>query len=393
MAGVLGRYQMTGKAAFVYSPEYQRYQFNNKEHPFNPMRLKITYDLLLRTGLLTQQDLVQPRIATEAELAMVHSQEYINAVCKASDGFEHEDLSQFELGTEDNPIFSGMHSAASLIVGGTLTAVDLVMENKVKHAVNIAGGWHHAHGNRASGFCIYNDPAVAIAYLRKKYNIRVLYIDIDAHHGDGVQNIFYDDPDVLVISLHESGHYLFPGTGDIYEQGSGYGYGYTINLPVEPFTEDESFISVFEGAVVPNARAFGPHIIISQNGCDGHYLDPLTHLSLTMKGYSKIFELIHWLAEQLCDGKLVALGGGGYNVWQVVPRVWAMLWSQITERELNKNMPLDWIKKWEPISGKKLPRSIFDPPDLVPQIPRRDEINEKNQIIVNRVMKQSVLLF
>jgi len=383
---------MKGSVAFIYSPEYLRYNFG-EQHPLNSLRLQMTYDLLLQLGVLQQEEIVHPRMATEAELTLVHSPEYIKAVCKASSGYEGEDFALYELGTEDNPIFQGMHSAASLIVGGTLMAAEMVIEGKVKHAVNIAGGLHHAHRSNASGFCIYNDAAVAIAYLRKKYDLRVLYIDTDAHHGDGVQSIFYNDPEVLVISIHESGYYLFPGTGDIHEQGSGPGYGTTINVPLEPFTEDESWISAFESVVIPSARAFAPHIIVSQNGCDGHYLDPLTHLSLTMKSYSEIPRLTHQLAEQLCEGRLIALGGGGYNIWQVVPRAWALLWCRVSEREIGEELPEGWIKKWERVSGEKLPRTVFDLPDSIPEIPRQEEINEKNQITLNRVMRQSVLFF
>lgn len=379
------------RTAFIYSDDYQKYRFNEK-HPFDPFRLRLTYDLLTQSGLLRSDDLVPPRSATEAELETVHTRDYIDAVIQAGMGKDHENLSQYDLGTEDIPIFEDMHPAAALAVGGTLTATELVMEGKARHAMNIAGGLHHAHKNKASGFCIYNDAAVAIAYLRKKYDVRVLYLDIDAHHGDGVQNIFYDDPNVLVISIHESGHYLFPGTGDIYEQGSNSGYGYTINLPMEPYTEDESFVSLFEAVVVPHVHAFSPHIIISQNGCDGHHLDPLTHLSFTTEGYLKIFHLIHDLAEELCDGKLVALGGGGYNVWQVVPRVWALLWGQLIGESLDGPVPDGWIGKWEDMCGGVLPRFYRDSPDLVPKIPREKEINEKNQIIANRVMRQSVLL-
>jgi len=383
---------MTGTAVFVYSSDYLKYSFG-RNHPLNPIRLETTYDLLTEMGLLDEKDVVCPRMAEEEELALVHSPEYINAVVEAGKNPKGGDFINYELGTEDNPIFEGMHEAASLIAGGTLTAVEAVVEGKARHAVNIAGGLHHAQRDKASGFCIYNDAAVAIAYLRKKYDLRVMYIDTDAHHGDGVQDIFYDDPDVLVVSLHESGHYLFPGTGDIYEQGTGLGYGTTINIPFEPFTEDESWISAFERVVIPNARAFAPHIIISQHGCDGHHLDPLTHLSLTMKSYEEIPRLVHMLAEQLCEGRLVALGGGGYNIWQVVPRAWAFLWCQIAQRNAHEKLPESWVKKWESISGEKLPKTMSDPPDLVPPIPRRKEIIEKNYITMNRVLRQSVMFF
>lgn len=381
---------MNTGAAFVYSPDFLTYRFHDT-HPFDPVRLAITYDLLAETGLLLQRDLVQPRAATEQELLLVHSHGYIQAVCGASNGRADEEyLSRYDLGTEDVPVFKGMHLAASLAVGGSLTAAELVLEGKKKHAVNLAGGLHHAQRGSASGFCIYNDAAVAIAWIRQKYGARVLYIDTDAHHGDGVQNIFYDDPEVMVISLHESGHYLFPGTGDIHERGRGEGYGSTINVPLEPLTEDDSWISAFHSVVVPNARMFAPEIIISQNGCDGHYLDPLTHLTLTMKSYVEIPAAVHELAEQLCDGRLVVLGGGGYNIWQVVPRAWAYLWSIVSGRPAGEYLPASWIQKYEKRSGEKIPGTFHDPENLVPLISRREEIKEKNQITVNRVMRQSL---
>ena len=274
-----------------------------------------------------------------------------------------------------------------------MTAAELVLEGKVKHAVNIAGGLHHAKRQKASGFCVYNDAAVAIAWIREKYDARVLYIDIDAHHSDGVQDIFYEDPDVMVISIHESGNYLFPGTGSIFEQGAGDGFGTTINVPLEPLTEDDSWISAFNSVVIPNARMFAPDIIISQNGCDGHYLDPLTHMALTMKSYQEAFVSIHQLAEQLCDGRLVALGGGGYNIWQVVPRAWALLWSTLSGQELGQELPASWLRKYEEVSGERIFRRYLDREGLVPHIPRREEIREKNRITVERIVRQSWSLF
>lgn len=381
---------MKAEAAFVYSPDYLNYRFH-ESHPFNPMRLRITVDLLTQLGVLDQKDIFEPRLATEQELSLVHTSEYLNAVRRAGTGEgSYYDFSKFELGTEDVPVFKGMYYASSLTVGGTLNAAELVLENKVKHAVNIAGGLHHAHRGKASGFCVFNDAAIAIAWIKKKYGARVLYIDSDAHHGDGVQNIFYNDPDVMVISIHESGNYLFPGTGSIHEQGTGDGFGTTVNIPMEPFTEDASWISAFKSVVIPHARMFAPDIIISQNGCDGHFLDPLTHLALTMKSYKEIPNAVHELAEQLCDGRLIALGGGGYSIWQVVPRAWALLWSSISGRDLGKRLPAAWIEKGEQSSGEFIPPTFEDPVGLVPDIPRREEIIEKNQLIVNRVIRQSV---
>ncbi|MGI6554244.1 MAG: acetoin utilization protein AcuC [Bacillota bacterium] len=384
---------MSRAAAFIYSPEYLSYHFHD-HHPFNPQRLKNTFDLLIEAGVLDNEDVCEPCQAEDQELGLVHTGDYLDAVRRAGSGKSGvDDLARFELGTEDVPVFEGMHSASSLVVGGTLTAAELVLEGKVKHAINIAGGLHHARRQKASGFCVYNDAAVAIAWIKQKFGVRILYIDIDAHHGDGVQDIFYEDPDVMVISIHESGNYLFPGTGSIHEQGKGDGVGTTINIPLEPFTEDDSWISAFNSVVIPQARMFAPDIIISQNGCDGHYLDPLTHLALTMKSYQAAFSAIHQLAEQLCDGRLVALGGGGYSIWQVVPRAWALLWSILSGRDLGKKLPASWLKKYGGISGESIPCSYSDPEGMVPPIPRREEIKEKNLLTIERIIRQSWAMF
>ena len=381
---------MSSKAAFVYSPDLLKYRFHDN-HPFNPLRLRITVELLREAGILEDKDIVAPRLASEEELKLIHSPDYLEAVSRAGNGTsDSEDLLKYELGTEDVPVFEGMHWASSLTVGGTLTAVEMVMEDKVKHAVNIAGGLHHAQEAKASGFCVYNDAAIAIAWIKKKYGARVLYIDTDAHHGDGVQNAFYDDPDVMVISIHESGHYLFPGTGNIYEQGSGDGFGATVNIPMEPFTEDASWISAFKSVVIPHARMFVPDIIISQHGCDGHFLDPLTHLALTMRSFEEIPAVILDLAEQLCQGRLVALGGGGYSFWQVVPRAWSLLWSTVSGRSVGDHLPDSWIKMAEQQSGESVFRTFSDPEDLVTNVARSEEIKEKNDLTVSRIMRQSV---
>lgn len=380
---------MARETAFIYSAELLQYRFHDK-HPFNPLRLKLTVDLLREAGLIGEEDIVPPRLASEEELNLVHLMDYVEAVGRAGDGtFNERDLYQYELGSEDVPVFPGMHRASSLIVGATLTAAELVLEDRVKHGVNIAGGLHHAQPGKASGFCVYNDAAVAIAWIKKKYGARVLYIDTDAHHGDGVQNVFYDDPDVMVISIHESGRYLFPGTGDIFEQGKGEGFGTTVNIPMEPLTGDASWISAFKSVVIPHARLFVPDIIISQHGCDGHYLDPLSHLALTMASFKEIPRIIHWLAEQLCQGRLVVLGGGGYN-WQVVPRAWALLWSAVSERKLEDRLPEAWIDKYQQEMGEFVPRTFSDPETLVPPGARSEEIIEKNQLTVDRVMRKSV---
>ncbi|GIM44477.1 hypothetical protein DNHGIG_00260 [Collibacillus ludicampi] len=295
---------MSKNSAFIYSPQFLRYKFAD-EHPFNPKRLEMTFDLLSTLGLVQEHQLVSPRPASVEELMLVHDPVYIDAVKRASQETREEEREHFRifgLNTEDNPLFPDMHEATRLIVGGTIVAADLVMEGTFAHAFNMAGGLHHAHRRLASGFCIYNDIAVAIAYVKKKYGIRIAYVDTDAHHGDGVQWIFYDDPDVLTISLHETGKYLFPGTGAVSERGIGRGYGYSFNLPLEAFTEDDSYLECLIAALTPLLHRFKPDLIISQHGCDVHRFDPLAHLSTTTRVFRDIPKFIHELAHEVCDG-------------------------------------------------------------------------------------------
>ncbi len=275
-------------SVFIYSPSYQTYMFH-QEHPFNQQRVLLTYDLLKTINAFDDGDIVTPRLASEEELSLVHTDDYIQAVKLAGAGkLPAEEGESYGLGTEDTPVFAGMHEAASLLVGGTLTAADWVMSGQALHAANLGGGLHHGFRGRASGFCIYNDSAVAIQYIQKKYSARVLYIDTDAHHGDGVQFTFYDNPDVCTLSIHETGRYLFPGTGQIQEKGSGKGYGYSFNIPLDAFTEDDSFLEAYRTAASEVAAYFEPDVIISQNGADAHYYDPLTHLSATINIYEEI---------------------------------------------------------------------------------------------------------
>lgn len=378
---------MSRRSRLIYSPDFTAYYFHD-EHPFNQRRLLLTHDLMRAYGLLSDEDVSAPRRATDEEIALIHDPRYIEIV--REQGHREDELPQsasFGLGTEDVPIFSQMHEATSLIVGGTLQAVDLVMNGHADHAFNPAGGLHHAFRGRASGFCIYNDCAIAIAYLRKHWNARVLYIDTDAHHGDGVQWAFYDDPAVLTISLHETGKYLFPGTGNLTERGEGSGYGYSVNVPLDAFTEDDSFLEIYHNLVPTVARGFKPDVIVTQNGCDAHTYDPLTHLSCSMRIYQEIPRLAHQLAHELCGGRWIATGGGGYDIWRVVPRAWTLLWSEMTDQPLTDGpLPQSWLSAWQPKSELALPTHLFDDVNPFPPIPRRKEITEKNRVTLERAL-------
>ncbi len=375
-------------SAFVFSDSLLRYRFH-ADHPFNQKRIILTKDLLEEINLLTKNEVIKPRVATEDELALFHDRAYINAVKQAGNGkMSKEGGYQFGLGTEDTPIFPDMHEASSTLVGGTLTAVDAVLNGNYQHALNLGGGLHHGFKRKASGFCIYNDGAVAIKYIRKKFNLKVLYIDTDAHHGDGVQEAFYDDPNVCTVSIHETGRYLFPGTGNVNERGIKDGHGYSFNLPVDAFTQDESFIHIYESALTEIVAFFKPDVIVSQNGVDAHSYDPLTHLCSTMKTFEHIPLLAHELAHKYCGGKWIALGGGGYDIWRVVPRAWAQIWSAMkTGKVIKGNLPTTWIDRWQNESPLPLPLNWHDNEDIVPVIPRKLAIAEKNNQILDRAIK------
>ncbi|WP_307341452.1 acetoin utilization protein AcuC [Metabacillus malikii] len=377
---------MEKDSAFIYSTLFQDYKFH-QNHPFNQLRVELTYDLLKEMKALNESDIVAPRLATDEELALVHDRKYINAVKLAGKNkLDPEEALLFGLGTEDTPVFPNMHEASSRLVGGTLTAVDAVMEGKVLHAANFGGGLHHGFRGKASGFCIYNDSSVAIKYIQEKYQAKVLYVDTDAHHGDGVQWTFYDDPTVCTVSIHETGRYLFPGTGQVTERGTGQGYGYSFNIPLDAFTEDDSWLDAYRQTLSEVAAFFKPDVIITQNGTDAHYYDPLTHLSASMAIYHEIPKLAHEIAHTYCQGRWIAVGGGGYDIWRVVPRAWSLIWMEMKQLKLPEQLPDVWLEKWQKEAPVTLPKNWYDANDLYKPIPRRQEIEEKNSLTVTKAL-------
>lgn len=304
---------------FIFTPSYQTYQFH-QDHPFNQLRVYVTYDLLNTMNAFAKGEIIAPRMASESELSLVHTSDYIKAVKLAGAGkLPAADGEGYGLGTEDTPVFAGMHEAASLFGGRDIDGCRLCHDRHGKTRPQSRRRASPRIQRRASGFCIYNDSSVVIRYLQKNYHARVLYIDTDAHHGDGVQFTFYDDPSVCTVSIHETGRYLFPGTGQVQERGHGEGYGYAFNIPLDAFTEDQSFIDSYRTAVTEIAEFFKPDVILTQNGADAHFYDPLTHLCTTMRIYEEIPKLAHELAHKYCDGRWIAVGGGGYDIWRVVP--------------------------------------------------------------------------
>ena len=378
----------TADAAFVYSIEEHSYHFHDK-HPFNPLRLTLTKDLLEACNSLDTNKILKPRKATEEELALVHDLAFIDAVKLAgANKLSAEKARSYGLGTDDTPFFNDMHNAASYLVGGTLTAVDTVMNGSYSHAIHLGGGLHHGFKGKASGFCIYNDSAIAIEYLKQKYQARVLYVDTDAHHGDGVQWSFYDDPDVFTLSVHETGRYLFPGTGSVTEKGAGAGYGLKVNIPLEAFTEDDSFLESYETAFREAVDFFRPDLILTVNGADSHYLDPLTHLHTSLKSFHFIPKLAHELAHEYCEGRWVAVGGGGYDHWRVVPRAWASIWLEMTNQTdiLNQPIPHTWIEQWQDHADVQLPQSWYDDEKMLPVVPRKPIITARNQQTIEKAL-------
>ena len=377
---------MSGRAAFVYSDEYLAYKLS-EEHPLNPIRLALTESLIEASGLLDGPDVfrVTPRPATDDEVLYAHDRDYLERVRDLGHAprFANPAL-DFGMGTGDNPVFHGMHEASALVAGGSLVAAEHVMSGRASHAFNPGGGLHHANRRLASGFCVYNDCAVVIAWLRMQ-GARVLYTDTDAHHGDGVQWIFYEDPGVLTISLHESGRYLFPGTGAVTERGSGAGYGFAVNVPLQPYTDHASFVECYDMVVPPLARAFKPDVIVTQNGCDGHAIDPLTHLHYLTRTFEHVAMRSHQLAHELCDGKLIALGGGGYGLWTVVPRAWTSVWAAISHQTLPDLVPDAWRDRWKDESPDLLPTRMHNALDAIRAVERQEEIMHTNRHVASEV--------
>ncbi len=314
---------MTPPAAMVvWADELLGYDLG--EHPLDPVRVELTIALARALGVLDRPSVsvVTPQPADDATLTRVHTPAYLDAVRAApQDPF----FQGWGLGTPDNPVFAGMHEASALVAGATLRAAEAVWGGQARRAVNVAGGLHHAMPARASGFCVYNDPAVAIARLLDLGAERVAYVDVDVHHGDGVQEIFWNDPRVLTVSLHETPLALFPGTGFPHESGGPGAPGSAVNLALPPGTDDHGWLRAFHAVVPGVLRAFRPEVLFTQCGADTYRIDPLADLRLTVDGQRAAYLALRALADELCDGRWIATGGGGYALVEAVPRAWTHL--------------------------------------------------------------------
>jgi acetoin utilization protein AcuC len=309
----------------------------------NPVRLELTVRLARELGVLDRLDVAAPSAADEHQLLRIHDADYLDAVRAAS---TDPTFSGYGLGTTDDPVFPGMFDASALVAGGSALAADAVWTGQVEHAVNIAGGLHHAMRGYASGFCVFNDVVLAIRTLLDAGAQRVAYVDIDVHHGDGVQAAFYDDPRVLTISLHQDPRTLFPGTGMPGDVGTGDAQGTAVNVALPPGTGDAGWLRAFH-AVVPGAvRAFGADVLVTQCGCDTHHEDPLANLQLSVDGQRTAIAALHALAHETAGGRWVAFGGGGYGIVRCVPRTWTHLLAEASGVPVppQTQVPPGWIE-------------------------------------------------
>jgi len=351
---------MSGRVLLVYSPDLVEYD-HGPSHPLRPVRVKLTHDLITHYGVVDGERVEErpARVASDAELALVHTGPYIEAVKRAGSG-ESGEWWRYGFGPGDNPIFPHMHDASARVAGASLVAAESVVEGGFEHAFNPAGGLHHAMPEAASGFCVYDDPAVAIAWMLDHGVERVAYVDVDVHHGDGPQAIFYRDPRVLTISIHESGRYLFPGTGFTDERGAGDGEGSAINIPLPPYTSDEAWLGAFREIVPPAVRRFSPDVLVTQLGCDTHHTDPLAHLALSTRAYREAARVLHELAHEAAGGRWVATGGGGYQWARVVPRAWTIYFAEMAERELPDELPHGWLELAQAEGADSMPVTLSE---------------------------------
>jgi acetoin utilization protein AcuC len=331
---------VTGPSAVVWDDALAAYDFG-AGHPLAPIRVQLAMHLVRELGLLEGPDVtvITPVECTDDALLTVHDPEFVEAVRRASADPSQVDLHR-GLGTDDVPTFAGMHEASRAVCGATLAAAQAVHSGQALHAVNLAGGLHHAMPGAASGFCVYNDIAVAIRWLLDQGVERIAYVDVDVHHGDGVQAAFWDEPRVLTVSVHESGRALFPGTGFATEIGGPGALGYAVNVALPPGTGDEGWLRAYHGVVPPLVEHFAPQVLVTQQGCDTHADDPLAHLMLSVDGQRLTYSALHELAHRVCDGRWIAVGGGGYSWIDVVPRAWSHLVAEIVGAPVPPDTPV-----------------------------------------------------
>jgi acetoin utilization protein AcuC len=345
----------------VFGPRSPTYDFG-PSHPLTPRRFGPGIDLLRAVGA---EPGLAPEPAPDPDLLRCHTARYLEAVKRLSaDPFGPPEAGIGQGG--DNPSFAGMHEAGAMVAGGSMRAMEAILRGDVEHAFHPGGGLHHAMPDRASGFCIYDDPALAISIARSK-GLRVLYVDFDVHHGDGVQAIHAHDPGVLTISFHESGRYLFPGTGFANELGEGDAAGTVVNVPFEPYAGESAWLAAVRSLVPDLAASFGPDVVVSQHGADSHAWDPLAHLRVTTTAMGEAARMVDRLAHRWAGGRWLSTGGGGYDAYRVVPRMWSLVWLAGAHREPPSETPLGWRERWAPEASRydqaPLPATFDDRPN------------------------------
>ena len=355
-----------GAAAVVWTEDYLDYRLG-PEHPMNPLRLDLTMALAGELGVLSGVETLTPGAADDEMLLRIHTPGYLAAVKGAPEDARAGRHVGHGMGTEDNPVFERMHEASALMAGGSVAAAREIASGRTRRAVTIGGGLHHAMADSAAGFCVYNDAAIAISWLLDNGFDRIAYLDVDVHHGDGVQAAFYDDPRVLTVSLHQHPATLWPGTGWATELGAAGAEGSSVNLPLMPGTADAAWLRAFHAVVPSVVRAHRPQLIVSQCGVDTHRLDPLADLRLTVDGHRAAFQAVRALAEELTEGRWLAMGGGGYGLVRVVPRSWTHLIAAVLDRDVDPATPLppQWYTRAVDLVGHAaVPTTMGDDGDV-----------------------------
>ncbi|MFD3546231.1 acetoin utilization protein AcuC [Streptomyces sp. NPDC058655] len=333
---------MSGRGLLMWDEAVTGYDFG-PGHPMDPVRLELTMGLVRAFGLDRVLEVRAARAAGDSTLRLVHREDYVAAVREVSADPGAADGS-FGLGTVDDPAFHGMHEASALIAGQSVAGAEAVWRGEAEHAVNFSGGLHHAMPGGAAGFCVYNDAALAVARLLELGAERVAYVDVDVHHGDGVQAAFWDDPRVLTVSLHEHPRTLFPQTGWPEETGGAAAEGSAVNVALPAGTGDEGWLRAFHATVPELLADFRPQVLVTQHGADTHVEDPLAHLAVSLDAQRAVQEACHGLAHAHADGRWLALGGGGYAVVDVVPRSWTHLVAIAGHRPIDPQtaVPPSW---------------------------------------------------
>jgi len=344
----------------VFGPRSPTYDFG-PSHPLTPLRFGPGIGLLEAIGA---EPGLAPEPASDDTLEWVHDPEYVQIV--RAFAADPDRAGRAGIGPGDTPAFAGMHEASAAVAGGSVAAMEAILRGDVEHAFHPGGGLHHAMRHRAGGFCVYNDPALAVARARRD-GLRVLYLDFDVHHGDGVQAIHWDDPGVATCSIHETGYALFPGTGFVDERGGPKALGTKINVPLEPGTGERGWFEAVSLVVPALADAFRPDVVVSQHGADSHAFDPLAHLLVTTTAMGEAARLVDSIAHRWAGGRWLATGGGGYDIFRVVPRAWALVWLAAAHAEVPATVPGEWRSRWQSDALwqgiDELPRTFEDPPN------------------------------